>query len=101
MIAAATSNSPSNNYGVAILFESGIYIFESGVYFAQRACSGVLYYNIYIYYDLQPEGTLFQPRAYMYTFKKLSGRSVSNDTESRRGVRSLHSAWSDVESGVG
>ena len=41
MIAAATSNSPSNNYGAAILFESGIYIFESGVYFAQRACSGV------------------------------------------------------------
>ena len=44
MIAAATSNSPSNNYGAAILFESGIYIFESGVYFAQRACSGVYIY---------------------------------------------------------
>ena len=25
-----------------------------------------------IYYDLQPKGTLFQPRAYIYTFKKLS-----------------------------
>ena len=46
------------------IFESGIYIFVSGVYFAQRACSGV-------YYDLQPKGMLFQPRAYIHS-KKLS-----------------------------
>ena len=36
MIAAATITSPSNSYGAAILFESGIYIFESGVYFTAR-----------------------------------------------------------------
>ena len=69
MIAAATITSPSNNYGAAILFESGIYIFKSGVYFAQRACSGV-------YYDLQPEGTLFQPRAYIHSRNFLISRKI-------------------------
>ena len=70
MIAAATITSPSNNYGAAILFESGIYISRV------ESISLSAHARVYHDYDLQPKGTLFQPWAYIHSRNFLISQKI-------------------------